>query len=88
MLQTFNRIYVEMNESLSQNNPVGEGTLLKRRLGVIPATLMGVGVILGAGIYVIIGVAAGWAGNTVWLSFLVAAVVAALAGISYARLGR
>lgn len=61
---------------------------LKRRLGLISATLMGVGVILGAGIYVIVGVATGWAGNMVWLSFLIAAVAAALAGISYARLGR
>ena len=46
------------------------------------------GVILGAGIYVLVGVAAGRAGNALWLSFLFAAVAAALTGISYARLGR
>lgn len=77
-----------MNKPVSQNDSVGDGSRLKRSLGVVSATLMGVGVILGAGIYVIIGVAAGWAGNAVWLSFLIAAVAAALAGISYARLGR
>jgi APA family basic amino acid/polyamine antiporter len=61
---------------------------LKRRLGLISTTMMGIGVILGAGIYVIVGVAAGWAGNMIWLSFLIAAAAAALAGISYARLGK
>ncbi len=76
------------NKPVSQNEFVADATGLKRRLGVVSATLMGVGVILGAGIYVIVGVAAGWAGNAVWLSFLIAAAVAALAGISYARLGR
>ncbi len=57
---------------------------LERRLGLTVATLTGVGVILGAGIYVLVGVAAGEAGNAVWLSFLFAAVVAGLSGLSYA----
>lgn len=61
---------------------------LARRLGLTATTLTGVGVILGAGIYVLVGVAAGEAGNAVWLSFLFAAVVAGLSGLSYARLGR
>ena len=61
---------------------------LSRRLGLIPAILFGIGVILGAGIYVLVGVAAGQAGNAVWLSFLLAGIVAAFTGISYARLGR
>jgi len=59
---------------------------LKRRLGVFSATLAGVGVILGAGIYVLIGEAAGEAGNAVWLSFAFAAVGACLTAFSYARL--
>lgn len=62
--------------------------VLARRLGLAVTTLTGVGVILGAGIYVLIGVAAGQAGNAVWLSFVFAAVAAALSGVSYARLGR
>jgi len=61
---------------------------LKRRLGLWVTTLTGVGVILGSGIYVLVGVAAGEAGNAVWLSFLVAAAVAGLTGLSYARLSR
>jgi basic amino acid/polyamine antiporter, APA family len=77
-----------MSKAGSKNDSVKGDTGLKKHLGVVAATLMGIGVILGAGIYVIVGVAAGWAGNTVWLSFLIAAVAAGLAGISYARLGR
>ncbi len=61
---------------------------LSRRLGLLATTLVGIGVILGAGIYVLVGVAAKQAGNTVWLSFLMAAVVAGFTGLSYARLGR
>lgn len=61
---------------------------LSRRLGLWATTLAGVGTILGIGIYVLIGIAAGEAGNAVWLSFLIAAIVAAFTGISYARLSR
>lgn len=40
---------------------------LKRELGLLEVTLSGVGIILGAGIYALIGKAAGLAGNSVWL---------------------
>lgn len=59
---------------------------LRRDLGLFSATCCGLGVIIGAGIYVLIGVAAGTAGNSVWISFLIAAIVAALTGLSYAEL--
>lgn len=59
---------------------------LERALGLVECTLMGVGVILGAGIYVLIGRAAELAANAVWISFLTAAVVAGLTGLSYAEL--
>lgn len=59
---------------------------LKRRLGVFEMTATGVGIILGAGIYVLIGEAAGLAGNGVWLPFLISAVAAAFTGLSYAEL--
>jgi APA family basic amino acid/polyamine antiporter len=61
---------------------------LKRRLGLWVTVITGVGVILGSGIYVLVGVAAGEAGNAVWISFLVAAAVAGLTGLSYARLSK
>lgn len=59
---------------------------LKRELGLFELILSGIGTILGAGIYVLLGKAAGLAGDAVWLSFLFASVVAALTGISYMEL--
>jgi APA family basic amino acid/polyamine antiporter len=48
--------------------------------------MYGVGLILGAGIYVLIGEAAGFAGNALWISFILGGVVAAFAGLSYSEL--
>jgi basic amino acid/polyamine antiporter, APA family len=45
-----------------------------------------IGLILGAGIYVIIGDVAGIAGNAMWISFIVAAFIALMTGFSYAEL--
>ena len=59
---------------------------LKRSLGLMEAMICGVGIILGAGIYALIGKAAGMAGNAVWISFVIAAIVAGLSGLSYAEL--
>ncbi len=59
---------------------------LKRELGLFHVTTIGVGLILGAGIYVLLGEASGSAGNAVWLSFLISAAVALLTGFSYAEL--
>ncbi|MFC1647472.1 APC family permease [Patescibacteria group bacterium] len=59
---------------------------LKRELGLFHATTIGVGLILGAGIYVLIGEATSTAGNSVWLAFVLSAVVALLTGLSYAEL--
>ena len=43
---------------------------LSRHIGLFNLTMYGVGLILGAGIYVLIGEAAGFAGNALWLSFV------------------
>jgi APA family basic amino acid/polyamine antiporter len=61
-------------------------TELRRELGLFEATVYGVGLILGAGIYAILGEAAGATGGSVVVSFLLAAVVASLTGLSYAEL--
>ncbi|HXF51042.1 MAG TPA: APC family permease [Dehalococcoidia bacterium] len=59
---------------------------LRRELGLVEVTLSGVGIILGAGIYALVGVAAEDAGNALWAAFLFAAVASALTGLSYAAL--
>ena len=59
---------------------------LLRELGLFTVTLSGVGIILGAGVYALIGQAAGLAGNAVWLAFALAALLAAFTGLSYAEL--
>jgi len=59
---------------------------LKRELGLGYATLFGVGLILGAGIYVLVGRAAGLVGDAVWLSVAFAGVIALSTALSYAEL--
>ena len=63
-----------------------ERTELKRELGLFEVTLSGVGIILGAGIYALIGKAAELAGNSVWIAFALAALIAIFTGLSYAEL--
>ena len=59
---------------------------LRREIGLFGLTASGVGMILGAGIYALIGKAAGVAGNTVWMSFLLGALISSFTGLSYAEL--
>jgi len=55
-------------------------------LGLLEVTASGVGIIIGAGIYVLLGPATARAGGTVWAAFLLAAVLCGLTGLSYAEL--
>jgi APA family basic amino acid/polyamine antiporter len=59
---------------------------LRRVLGLPEVTASGVGIIIGAGIYVLLGAATAEAGAMVWLAFLLAATLAMLTGMSYAEL--
>lgn len=61
---------------------------LRRALGLTSLTLYGLGTIIGAGIYVLVGAVAGRAGMAAPLSFLVAGLLATLTGLSYAELGQ
>ena len=60
---------------------------LNRRLGLTALVFFGVGDILGAGVYALVGEVAGLAGSLSWLAFLVALVVASFTGLTYAELG-
>ncbi len=59
---------------------------LQRELGVGGATLMGLGSILGTGVFVSIGITAGVAGPAVILAVAIAALVAICNGLSSAQL--
>ncbi len=60
---------------------------LKRSLGPLNLLLLGVGCILGAGIYVMTGTAAAqFAGPAVLISFLIAGLTCGLVGLCYAEL--
>lgn len=62
------------------------GRELRRKVGLFGLTAYGVGMILGAGIYALIGSAAAVAGNSVWISFLLGAFISSFTGLSYAEL--
>jgi amino acid transporter len=61
---------------------------LRRTLGPWRVTLTGIGVILGAGVYALVGPAAAQAGGAMWLAFLLAGLTAGLTAYSYARFAR
>ncbi|WP_439543090.1 APC family permease [Hyphomicrobium sp.] len=56
-------------------------------IGLVAAVSIGIGGMVGAGIFSILGVVAQAAGNAMWLSFAIGGVVALLSTYSYARLG-
>ncbi len=60
---------------------------LKREASLFQLVAYGIGNIIGAGIYVLVGAASGLAGNAIWLSFFIGAFVAMFTGLSYAELG-
>ena len=57
-----------------------------RPLGLFQVTASGVAVIIGAGIFVLMGAATERAGALVWLSFIIAALLSALTAFSYMEL--
>lgn len=66
--------------------PTRPAPSLRRVLGLVEVTAGGVGIIIGAGIYVLLGAATAHAGAQVWAAFLLAALLSALTGLSYAEL--
>jgi amino acid transporter len=57
------------------------------QIGMTAAVSIGIGGMVGAGIFSILGVVAQAAGNAMWLSFAIGGVVALLSTYSYAKLG-
>jgi len=61
-------------------------TELKRSIGPVQMMLYGIGSMMGAGIYGLVGKAAGLMGSAVWMAFLFAMAAALLTGLSYASI--
>jgi APA family basic amino acid/polyamine antiporter len=60
---------------------------LKRNLNLLDATAIGVGAIIGAGIFVVLGIAMGYAGPSVIVSIIIAGIIASFTAFSFAELG-
>ena len=60
---------------------------LKRTLNLFDATSIGIGAIIGAGIFVVLGIAIGYAGPAVIVSMMIAGVVASFTAFSFAEVG-
>ncbi len=67
--------------------PVPEEVALSRDLGLFTITMIGVGGMIGAGIFVLTGIAAGVAGPALVLAFLLNGLVTVLTAMAYAELG-
>lgn len=64
----------------------GEAVTLKRSLGALNLTLLGIGAIIGAGIFVLTGTAAAqYAGPAIVISFVIAGLGCLFAGLCYAE---
>lgn len=62
------------------------GPQLARTLGPVQLTAIGIGAVIGMGIYTLTGVGAGQAGPAVILSFAIAGLVCAAAALAYAEM--
>lgn len=70
-----------MNNTIDNKTP-----RLKRELGLFDAIAIGLGAVIGAGIFVVSGVAAGIAGPAMLIALVIAAIAATFNGLSSAQL--
>jgi amino acid transporter len=76
-----------MVDSRGDTARAGSASIAQRTLSVRQAAFIGVGSMVGAGIFALLGAAGEVAGSAVWISFLIAGGVAILQGYSFAKLG-
>jgi basic amino acid/polyamine antiporter, APA family len=84
-MQQVTRSEWQVKDSVN-NNKTGE-VALSRDLRLIDVTMIGIGGMIGAGIFVLTGIAAGQAGPALVLAFLLNGVVTSLTAMAYAELG-
>jgi amino acid transporter len=76
--------------AVEPRDPQGDGTTEaapRKWLSVRQAAFIGVGSMVGAGIFSLLGAAGEVAGSAVWISFLIAGAIAGLQGYSFAKFG-
>src|SRR5436309_13480010 len=73
-------------KSLDEILATAERKSLKRSLGAFQLTMLGIGAVIGTGIFVLTATAAQKAGPGMMLSFVVAGIVCALAALCYSEL--
>ena len=71
----------------SGSQPTSASQTEAGQIGLVAAVSVGIGGMVGAGIFSILGVVAQAAGNAMWLAFAIGGVVALLSTYSYAKLG-
>ncbi|MEJ7746470.1 MAG: amino acid permease [Luteimonas sp.] len=76
----------ERKKSLDLILETAERRSLKRQLGAFDLTMLGIGAVIGTGIFVLTSVAANKAGPGMMYSFVIAAVVCALTALIYAEI--
>jgi APA family basic amino acid/polyamine antiporter len=74
--------YVSGSMSPAPPEPAG----LKREIGLFGATALGIGAIIGSGIFVVTGIVAGIAGPAMIISVLIAGIIALFSALSVAEL--
>ena len=73
-------------KSLEALQETAEGTRLHRSVGALDLTALGIGAIIGTGIFVIIGEAIALSGPALVISFLLAGITCVFSALSYAEL--
>ena len=76
-----------MNSGASSETIQAKNTTTRNEIGLFSAMAIGIGGMVGAGIFSILGVVGEAAGTAMWVSFLVGGVVALMSTYSYAKLG-
>jgi amino acid transporter/nucleotide-binding universal stress UspA family protein len=75
------------NNSYSRSTQVPRAVALSRDLGLFTVTMIGVGGMIGAGVFVLTGIAAGVAGPALVLAFMLNGIVTLFTAMAYAELG-
>jgi basic amino acid/polyamine antiporter, APA family len=78
--------FLKRRKSLDAEQSIGSGARLRRTLGWPHLMALGVGAIIGTGIYTLVGIGAGRAGPAVILAFVIAGIVCACAALAYAEM--